>query len=83
MITNDIKRERLEIFLTAQIEEIYKFKWILGVELQYDPLCEYTMDEICRMWIINNANEFRSEWLRIHGSGYFEGDPDVGINNPN
>jgi len=83
MCSNEIKKERLSNFLVAQIEEIYKYKWILGEQMNYDPLCTYSMDDICIMWVLNNAKTFRLEWIECHGSGYFEGDPDVGINNPN
>jgi len=83
MTSTEIKTKRLHVFLVAQIEEIYKYKWIMGVNLDYDPLYKYTMDDICSMWILNNAQTFRIEWLEVHGSGYFEGDPDAGIYNSN
>jgi len=83
MSSNEIKKQRLHEFLNAQLEEIYRYKWIMGVHMHYDPLWKYSMDDICIMWIVNNACEFRVEWIECHGSGYFEGDdPDVGINNP-
>ena len=78
----EIKKERLHDFLVAQIDEIYRYKWFMGEEIHYDPLYTYSMDDICMMWILNNAQTFRVEWIENHGSGYFEGDPDVGINNP-
>ncbi len=64
---------RLKIYLDAQLEEIYKFKWILGEQMHSDPLNKYSMNDICLMWIATNATKFRVEWIECHGSGYFDG----------
>ena len=74
----EIKQNRLHDFLQAQLEEIYRYKWIMGEEMHNDPLTKYSMNEICSMWILNNAQAFRIEWIQEHGSGYFDG-----IDNPN
>ena len=76
--TEEIKKERLHDFLVAQLEEIYRYKWFLGEEMHNDPLNEYSMNEICSMWITKNAKTFRTEWISEHGLEYFNG-----INNTN
>lgn len=70
----EIKNKRFREYMEAQLEEIYKFKWILGVKMHTDPLTKFSMNDISMMWILNNAENFRKEWLIIHGSGYFEGE---------
>ena len=74
----NVKKDRLRNFLEAQLEEIYRYKWIMGEEMHNDPLNNYSMNDICFMWILNNAKEFRNEWVHDHGSGYFDG-----VDNPN
>ena len=71
---SSIIEERFNIFMEAQVEEIYKYKWILGEQMHRDPLDNFSMSDICSMWILNNANKFRMEWIQCHGSGYFNGD---------
>lgn len=66
-------QQKLKIYLDAQLEEIYKYKWCMGIELNRDPLDIYTLDEICMMWIDINANSFRNNWILEHGIGYFNG----------
>jgi len=49
-------------FITAEVEEIQKFKWCLGVRLGYDPLQDRTMNDICEEWICKYAAAFRVWW---------------------
>ncbi len=46
----------------AQCAEIIKFRWALEIELQHDPLDDYSMNQICEMWISLHAKEFREYW---------------------
>jgi hypothetical protein len=48
--------------LRAEIEEIEKFKWCLGVRLGHDPLQDRSMNDICQEWITKYAAEFRKWW---------------------
>lgn len=43
--------EKFRECLYAQLEEIMKYKWCLGVELKRDPLECMSMNEICLQWI--------------------------------
>jgi Zn-dependent peptidase ImmA (M78 family) len=65
--------QKLKEYLNAQLEEIYIYKWCLGIEMHRDPLEQYTLNDICIMWINNNANSFRNKWITEHGSGWFDG----------
>jgi len=73
----DDSNQKQQEYLNAQLEEIYIYKWCLGIEMHKDPLEEYTLNDICIMWITNNASSFRNNWINEHGSGWF----DNGINN--
>lgn len=49
-------------FLYAQCQEIMKYKWCLGVQLQHDPLLDKTMEEIGHEWIQLFARQYREKW---------------------
>ena len=70
-------QEEQTLYHQAQLDEIYRFKWILGTQMHRDPLTVYTIDEIAMMWIERYAAGFRENWERTHGSGCI----DNGINN--
>jgi len=70
---DDNANQKLKEYLNAQLEEIYIYKWCLGIEMCKDPLDEYTLNDICIMWINNNASSFRTKWLNEHGAGWFNG----------
>jgi len=72
-IDYEYRQELLHIYLDAQIDEMNKYKWCLGEQLHRDPLELYTLDEIFCMWIDQNAEVFRENWVQSHGSGYFNG----------
>lgn len=69
----NVCEQRLNTYLCAQIEEVYKYKWIMGEQMHKDPLEEFTLNEIFFMWINENAVSFRQQWIQDHGSGYFNG----------
>lgn len=48
--------------LKAQVEEIEKHKWNLGVELGRNPLEVRSLNDICREWIERYAASFRKWW---------------------
>jgi hypothetical protein len=50
--------------LRAEIEEIEKFKWCLGVQLGHDPLLDRSMNDICQEWITKYAADFRKWWQK-------------------
>ena len=52
----------LEQSLKAEIDEIMKYKWYMGENMNRDPLEVHSLDEICRDWIIKYAKEFRKNW---------------------
>ena len=59
--------KKLRKFLLAQMSEIDKFKWDLGVQLCRDPLEDRTLNQICLEWIDKHAAEFREAWEKEHG----------------
>ena len=71
--TSDVYQERLHNYLDAQIEEVYRYKWCMGIQMHRDPLDEFTINDIFVMWIQDNARNFRAMWITEHGSGYFDG----------
>jgi len=48
--------------LDAEILEMEKYKWCLGVQLQHDPLQDHSLNEIYCEWIDKYAAEFRKQW---------------------
>ena len=54
--------EELRDSARAQIAEIEKYRWCLGVQLGRDPLLDRTKQEICEEWIAKYAAEFRLWW---------------------
>lgn len=53
----------LKEFLSAQIEEIMKYKWCMGVKLCHDPLLDKSMEEIGFEWVNLFAKQYRIEWV--------------------
>jgi len=62
------EREKLKRLLEAEIKEIEKYKWELGVSLCRDPLEDKSINEICLEWICKYAAEFRYQWDKDHGN---------------
>lgn len=52
----------LKTYLSAQLDEIQRFKWCLGVELNRDPLEDRTFNSICEEWISAHSASFRKHW---------------------
>jgi hypothetical protein len=48
--------------LEAEIKEMEKYKWCLGVQLQHDPLQDRSLNDIYTEWIEKYAAGFRKEW---------------------
>ena len=59
---NDALQSTFDAYLKAQIREIEKYKWCLGVQLKRDPLLDRSYDDICLEWIRLYAAEFRKHW---------------------
>jgi hypothetical protein len=59
---NDALQSSFDAYLKAQIHEIEKYKWCLGVQLKRDPLLDRSYDDICLEWIRLYAAEFRKHW---------------------
>lgn len=53
---------QLKAFAQAQIREIEKFKWCLGVNLGHDPLEDLSMNDIASNWIEMHSAQFRKHW---------------------
>jgi len=66
-------QEEMRIFHQAQIDEIYRFKWIMGIQMNQDPLNVYTLNDIAIMWIDSYAEGFRENWTLTHISGHIDG----------
>ena len=50
--------------IEAELHEMEKYKWCLGVHLQHDPLLDRTLNEIYCEWIDKYAADFRKDWER-------------------
>ena len=48
--------------LEAEIQEMEKYKWCLGVQLQHDPLQDRSLNDIYCEWIDKYAADFRKFW---------------------
>lgn len=59
----------LKTYNCTQLHEIDKFKWYLGVNLGFDPLNIYSLNEIYMMWISQHAKTFREDWEKQHACG--------------
>lgn len=57
-----MSQENLRRFAQHQLEEIDKYKWIMGVELGYDPLCKRSYNDIACEWIQMHAAHFRNAY---------------------
>ena len=54
--------EEVRKSLEAEIQEMEKYKWNLGVHLQHDPLNDRSLNDIYCEWIDKYAAEFRKGW---------------------
>ncbi len=48
--------------IEAEIQEMEKYKWYLGVQLQHDPLQDRSLNDIYCEWIEKYAADFRKFW---------------------
>jgi hypothetical protein len=48
--------------IEAEIQEMEKYKWYLGVQLQHDPLQDRSLNDIYCEWIDKYAADFRKFW---------------------
>lgn len=58
----DTSENEIQKSLEAEIQEMEKYKWCLGVQLQHDPLQDRSLNEIYCEWIDKYAAEFRKQW---------------------
>jgi hypothetical protein len=63
MDNNELKGKMI-----AELQEIDKYKWCLGVKLGHDPLNDRTLNDIYTEWISKNAKAFQSNWEASHKS---------------
>jgi hypothetical protein len=56
-IDDDIRKS-----IEAEIKEMEKYKWYLGVQLQHDPLQDRSLNDIYCEWIDKYAADFRKFW---------------------
>lgn len=61
--------EEIRQCLDAELQEMEKYKWCLGVHLQHDPLMDRTLNEIYCEWIDKYAADFRKDWERRKQQG--------------
>jgi hypothetical protein len=54
--------EEMRKSVEAEIQEMEKYKWCLGVRLQHDPLRDRSLNDIYCEWIDKYAAEFRKGW---------------------
>lgn len=54
--------EEIQKSIEAEIREMEKYKWCLGVELRHDPLKDRSLNEIYCEWIDKYAAGFRRDW---------------------
>jgi hypothetical protein len=57
-----LSNQEMKETITAQIEEIEKYKWYLGERIGHDPLLDRSMNDICKEWIQKHALGFREHW---------------------
>jgi hypothetical protein len=58
MVMDDDIRDCID----AEIKEMEKYKWCLGVHLQHDPLIDRSLNDIYCEWIDKYAADFRKDW---------------------
>jgi len=54
--------EEIRKSVEAEIREMEKYKWNLGVQLQHDPLRDRSLNDIYCEWIDKYAADFRKFW---------------------
>ena len=60
-ISDNVDKDMREC-IEAEIREMEKYKWCLGVHLQHDPLRDRSLNDIYCEWIDKYAAEFRKNW---------------------
>lgn len=55
-------QEEINKSIEAEIHEMEKYKWCLGVQLQHDPLRDRSLNDIYCEWIDKYAADFRKFW---------------------
>ena len=60
--TDPSSEEEIRKSLEAEIQEMEKYKWNLGVQLQHDPLKDRSLNDIYCEWIDKYAADFRKFW---------------------
>jgi hypothetical protein len=54
--------EDIRASIEAEIKEMEKYKWYLGIQLQHDPLQDRSLNDIYCEWIDKYAADFRKFW---------------------
>jgi hypothetical protein len=54
--------EEIRKCIEAEIQEMEKYKWCLGVSLHHDPLQDRSLNDIYCEWIDKYAADFRTYW---------------------
>ncbi len=54
--------EEIKKSVEAEIREMEKYKWCLGVQLRHDPLQDRSLNDIYCEWIDKYAADFRRSW---------------------
>jgi hypothetical protein len=61
-VSQPSNKEDLRRCVEAEIVEMEKYKWCLGIALQHDPLIDRSLNEIYCEWIDKYAADFRRYW---------------------
>ena len=54
--------EDIRASIEAEIREMEKYKWYLGIQLQHDPLQDRSLNDIYCEWIDKYTADFRKFW---------------------
>jgi hypothetical protein len=60
--TQKSSEEEIKKSVEAEILEMEKYKWNLGVQLRHDPLQDRSLNDIYCEWIDKYAADFRKFW---------------------
>jgi hypothetical protein len=58
----ELNEEDFRRSVEAEIIEMEKYKWCLGVSLRHDPLQDRSLNDIYFEWIDKYASDFRKHW---------------------
>jgi hypothetical protein len=61
-VSGQSEKDDIQRCIKAEIYEMEKYKWCLGVHLQHDPLIDRSLNEIYCEWIEKYAADFRRDW---------------------